>query len=594
MRNITKQILVLLLLVFLTLNLFSQIRVVCVGNSITEGVGATDGTQNYPSQLQELLGTGYSVLNCGVSARTMLKKGDFPYWIEAKFTNAKNFDPDIVIISLGTNDSKSFNWVYKSEFYSDYVAIVNEFRKNGKNPTIFVCSPPPAFKDNYSIQNAVIRDEIILLVDSIATTQHTSKIDYYYPLLPFSNFFGDGIHPNNQGAAMMATIANSAIKGTSMPSVWKWDYTDEASITSNQAYSNISALTDNDENTCFEINPQGTAEIIFEYPQKMFLNGCLFNIGDNAFNSSDWDFQYSTDKVTWTSSAMTAVYPMNKGKVFSLATTACRYFKLIIRGTKLIRINEFQLFGFPRLNEKGATAPYGIQYPDDLTGNTTTDAVKGVFSADDPGLPAPFNEIAVNAIDGVQNKYTVIGYKMNMNYTFNNPTVVSSYSLAVGAKTNNGRNPKSWKLLAADSNMQFNVIAEEHLFMFPQIDYCSMKFKVQNPAAYLTYRIEITGAGGENNTHISEWQLFGPQISTKTHTLKNGSANLSAVSISSNKLILTKQVDTTCTFQVIDITGKVIKTGILGKSKTLDIKSGMYVVRITDGQQFQIQKISVH
>lgn len=503
---------IIFLLISVPLSLFSQnhIRVVCVGNSITEGVGASDGTQNYPAQLSEMLGSEYSVLNCGVSARTMLKKGNYPYWNETKFAAAKNFDPNIVIISLGTNDSKAFNWVYKSEFYPDYVAMVNEFRKNGKNPKIFVCFPPPAFIDNYSIQNAVIRDEILPLVDSVAKSQETLKIDYYHPLLPFGKFFGDGIHPNNQGAAMMATIACNAIKGTVVPSVWKWDYTDEAIITTTQAYVNLSALTDNNENTTFEINPQGTTEILFDFPQKMNLNGCLFNVGDSIFNTANWEIQYSTDKVTWTTSAMTEVYPMNQGKVFSLATAPSRYFKLIIHGDRTIRIKEFQLFGFPRIAEKPS-----LQYPDDLTGNTVIDSSKGSFIADDAGLTS-FNEIAVNAIDGLQNKYTVNGYKMSMNYTFKNPTIVGSYSLAVGTKSYNGRNPKSWKLLAADSDMQYKVISEEHLFTFPNIDYCSMKFNVPNPGAYLNYRIEIVGAGSENMTHLSEWQLFTEQIITNT------------------------------------------------------------------------------
>ena len=183
------------------------IRVVCVGNSITAGIGASDGAHAYPAQLGNLLGNKYIVLNCGVSGRTLLKKGDFPYWNETKYTDAKNFDPQIVIIALGTNDSKSFNWVYKSDFYSDYASMINEFRSGGKNPHIFVCFPPPAFIDNYSITNSVIYHEILPLVDSIRTTLGTSRIDYYHQLLPYGGNFPDGIHPNDAGALIMAQIA---------------------------------------------------------------------------------------------------------------------------------------------------------------------------------------------------------------------------------------------------------------------------------------------------------------------------------------------------------------------------------------------------
>jgi len=187
------------------------IRVVCVGNSITAGIGASDAAHAYPAQLGNLLGSKYIVLNCGVSGRTMLKKGDFPYWNEIKYTDAKNFDPQIVIIALGTNDSKSFNWAYKSDFYTDYASMISEFRSGGKNPHIFVCFPPPAFIDNYSITNSVICHEILPLVDSVRTTLGTSRIDYYHQLLPYGGNFPDGIHPNDAGALIMAQIAYKAL-----------------------------------------------------------------------------------------------------------------------------------------------------------------------------------------------------------------------------------------------------------------------------------------------------------------------------------------------------------------------------------------------
>jgi len=189
----------------------APIRVVCVGNSITAGAGASDAAHAYPAQLGSLLGSKYMVLNCGVSGRTLLKKGDFPFWNESKYADAKNFDPQIVIIALGTNDSKPYNWVYKSEFYTDYASMINEFRSGGKNPHIFVCLPPPSFSDNFDISNSVIYNQIIPIVDSLCTTMGTSKIDYYHNLLSSGNNFPDGIHPNDAGALIMAKIAYSAL-----------------------------------------------------------------------------------------------------------------------------------------------------------------------------------------------------------------------------------------------------------------------------------------------------------------------------------------------------------------------------------------------
>ena len=82
-------------------------KVAIIGNSITEGTFLTNPAVNsYPGQLAKMLSVNWEVGNFGVSGRTILKNGDFPIWDEQKFTDALNFEPDIVIIMLGTNDSK--------------------------------------------------------------------------------------------------------------------------------------------------------------------------------------------------------------------------------------------------------------------------------------------------------------------------------------------------------------------------------------------------------------------------------------------------------------------------------------------------------
>ena len=103
------------LLLFLSLGVFTvkadNIKVACVGNSITEGFGLENpSVESYPAVLQSLLGNNYEVENFGLSARTLLMKGDLPYMKEQRFKDALEFLPDIVTIKLGTNDSKPYNW----------------------------------------------------------------------------------------------------------------------------------------------------------------------------------------------------------------------------------------------------------------------------------------------------------------------------------------------------------------------------------------------------------------------------------------------------------------------------------------------------
>src|SRR5690606_33169468 len=78
----------------------SALKVACVGNSITEGAGLT---KTYPDVLQELLGDSYEVRNYGIGGRTLLRKGDYPYWNETKYKEVLTWTPNIVIIKLGTN-----------------------------------------------------------------------------------------------------------------------------------------------------------------------------------------------------------------------------------------------------------------------------------------------------------------------------------------------------------------------------------------------------------------------------------------------------------------------------------------------------------
>ncbi|OGU67664.1 MAG: hypothetical protein A2499_05815 [Stygiobacter sp. RIFOXYC12_FULL_38_8] len=198
----------LLLVNFFALAQSNKIRIACVGNSITQGNG---GANTYPAQLGKILGSHYDVRNFGVSGRTLLRKGDSPYWNEAAFKNAKDFDPHIIIIKLGTNDSKPQNWIYKNEFYKDYVDLVNEFRKNGRKPQIYVASPCPAFKINWGINPTIIKNEVIPLIDSVRKATNTYLIDFNTSFLNRSDLFPDGIHPSNAGYLMMAQIADSTL-----------------------------------------------------------------------------------------------------------------------------------------------------------------------------------------------------------------------------------------------------------------------------------------------------------------------------------------------------------------------------------------------
>ena len=188
------------------------IRVACVGNSITDGHGIELAPQfGYPALLQKALGSDYWVKNFGVGGRTMLNKGDYPYMNEQAWRDAQAFNPDIVVIKLGTNDSKPQNWQYASEFKQDLQQMIKSLGK----AKIFLCTPIPAFKSSWAINDSVIVNGVIPIQKEVARKNGLQLIDLHTLMANDEELVQpDGIHPNEKGVAKMAEIISEAIKKT--------------------------------------------------------------------------------------------------------------------------------------------------------------------------------------------------------------------------------------------------------------------------------------------------------------------------------------------------------------------------------------------
>ena len=156
------------------------VRVACIGNSITFGAGIKNRSRDsYPSVLARMLGDNYWVKNFGVSARTMLNKGDHPYMNEPAYKNALAFNPNIVVIKLGTNDSKSFNWKYKADFMKDAQNMINAFKGLPSQPKIYLCYPSKAYLTGDGINDDIISKEIIPMIKKLAKKNDLSVIDLH-------------------------------------------------------------------------------------------------------------------------------------------------------------------------------------------------------------------------------------------------------------------------------------------------------------------------------------------------------------------------------------------------------------------------------
>lgn len=205
--------------IVMSVNVSAQIKVACVGNSITSGFSNTG--ISYVPKLQALLGSGYLVENEGVSGTTLLKKGDNPYWTNGRLNQALAFKANIITIKLGTNDTKPYNWdVYGSEFKKDYESLIDTLNNSTVKPKIYLLTPVPVFYNastvSWGIRDSIIK-KIIPIIKEIAAERGLSVIDVNTPLLPFGNYFSvDGIHPNAAAADTIAQVIYRSIKTTAV------------------------------------------------------------------------------------------------------------------------------------------------------------------------------------------------------------------------------------------------------------------------------------------------------------------------------------------------------------------------------------------
>lgn len=183
-----------------------KIKVACIGASITYGATIENREQNsYPAQLQKMLGATYEVKNFGVSGCTLLKKGNLPYWNTPQYKEALALQPDIVIIDLGGNDSKLINRNYLLEYESDYHDLIASFAQLPSHPRIVLLLAMTSFvTDTTGIWEPVITKQINPRIQQVAYKDGVEVIDMHSSFMDKAALVPDKIHPNAEGAGIMA------------------------------------------------------------------------------------------------------------------------------------------------------------------------------------------------------------------------------------------------------------------------------------------------------------------------------------------------------------------------------------------------------
>ena len=225
-----KKRLLMFVLVLLPLLATAQekIKVACIGNSVTYGMTHKNPAEtSYPTQLQQMLGEGYEVRNFGHSGATLLSKGHRPYINLPEYTAALEFAPDIAVIHLGLNDTDPRNWPnYRDEFYGDYMNIIKALRDKNPEVEVYVCHMTPIFHWHRRFKSGT-RDwyrQIQDVIKDIAEDGGFELIDLSRYLYNRPDLMPDALHPNEQGATIIARQVYSAITddfgGLSLPAIY--------------------------------------------------------------------------------------------------------------------------------------------------------------------------------------------------------------------------------------------------------------------------------------------------------------------------------------------------------------------------------------
>jgi lysophospholipase L1-like esterase len=201
------------------------VRLACVGDSITAGYGLSNAAQDsYPAQLGRLLGSGWEVRNFGVSGATLMHAGDMPYDKQWALAPALEWKADVVVIALGTNDTKDWNiGAHADDFLPSYRALIDRFRKANPQAKIFLCLPPPAFPEAMGIRNSVLEKDILPKIRQVAQAEKLPLIDLHAPLANAGAEFPDKIHPNPDGAAEIAALVYGGVMPATQPAAKSLD-----------------------------------------------------------------------------------------------------------------------------------------------------------------------------------------------------------------------------------------------------------------------------------------------------------------------------------------------------------------------------------
>ena len=195
------------------------IRVACIGDSLTWGFALADPwRESYPAVLQAMLrekaGEGYEVRNFGCNGASVRADAYAGYVDTSAFRSSLVWEPDIVLLMLGSNDASPYDWD-PDAFRRDYEHIVALYQGLPSAPRIILIAPPRIHRvmgeTFMGLSPEILEEGIRPAIRSIAAAAGFELIDLV-DLFPDARYCFDGVHPHASGARMMAAAIINSVK----------------------------------------------------------------------------------------------------------------------------------------------------------------------------------------------------------------------------------------------------------------------------------------------------------------------------------------------------------------------------------------------
>jgi acyl-CoA thioesterase-1 len=242
-----------------------ELRIACIGDSITFGDGAHDpkynsrtrsGSSSYPAELERLLAAaltdasnetrravGDATARCALPARTagLVRVANFgingataadhprrySFRAQREYGLALAWRPHIVVVMLGTNDGKSRQWRGADSYAASLLAIVNSFEGS---PLVILMTPPPIAATRqtheWRFRPKKHQAQVVPAMRALAKRESLPLVDLNWEVVAraqwrcpgaaqerdpsFRCLFVDGVHP---GRALHRLTARTLLRG---------------------------------------------------------------------------------------------------------------------------------------------------------------------------------------------------------------------------------------------------------------------------------------------------------------------------------------------------------------------------------------------